>query len=115
MHYPQAAEAFDQVLKLDPGADMSRAFSIACYWETGETNRAAIFAKAFKNPLARWAQWASAKAELEGGSVSNATVHFATIRTNFPTMIKGLPNKGDHVYRNIDWALYDRLVGTNAP
>ena len=53
VHYPQAAEAFKKVLNLDSGADLSRAYAIACYWETGQTNRAATLAKEFKNPSAR--------------------------------------------------------------
>ena len=114
VHYRQAAEAFKQVLKLDSGADMSRAFAIACYLDTGLTNRATTLAKEFKNPSARWAQWATAKAELETGNISNATVRFFIITTNFPGM-NYLPHKGSHVFRNVDWRLFDKLSGTSAP
>jgi hypothetical protein len=114
LRYAQAAEAFEQVLKLDSGADMSRAYAIFCYWETGESNRAVTLAKEFKNTSARWAQWAAAKAELEAGSISNATVLFASIMTNVAKMDR-LPARGSHVLRNIDWNLFDRLTGTNAP
>jgi hypothetical protein len=114
VHYPQAAEAFEQVLKFDSGADMSRAHAIACYWETAQTNRATAMANEFKNPSTRWAQWAAAMAELEGGDTNNATIRFASITTNFPSMSR-LPLKGSHVFRHLDWPLFDRLVGTNAP
>jgi tetratricopeptide (TPR) repeat protein len=62
--YSEAAMSFQQVLKLDPSADMSRALAIGSYLEIGETNKAAELAKGFKEPTARWAQWASAKREL---------------------------------------------------
>ena len=114
VHYPQAAEAFEQVLKLDSGADMSRALAIACYWETGQTNRAAMLAKEFKTPSARWAQWASAKAELEAGNVSNATVHFFSITTNFPSLGQ-LPVQGGDVFRHINWQLFNKLKATEKP
>ena len=110
-NYAKAAEAFEQVLKLDSGADMSRAHAIACCWETGQTNRAAILAKEFRSPSARWAQWANAKAELETGNVSNATVHFFSLTTNSPSMA-ALPNQGSHVFRNIDWELFNKLKAT---
>jgi tetratricopeptide (TPR) repeat protein len=113
-NYPKAAEAFEQVLKLDSKADMSRAYAVACYWETGQTNRATTLAKEFKSSSARWAQWATAKAELEAGNVSNATVLFFSITTNFPNM-SDLPDKRYHIYRHIDWQLYDKLIGTSTP
>ena len=114
VNYPRAAEAFERVLKLDSGADMSRALAIACYWETGQTNRAAMLAKEFKTPSARWAQWASAKAELEAGNVSNATVHFFSITTNFPTLER-LPVQGYDTYRKIDWQLFNKLKAPEKP
>jgi len=114
VHYAQAAESFEQVLKLDSGADMSRAYAIACYWETGQTNRAAMLAKEFKNPSARWAQWAAAKAELEAGNTSNATVRFFAITTNFPSLGQ-LPDQRFNVYRNIDWQLFSRLKAAQKP
>ncbi len=114
VHYQQAADAFSQVIEIDPMADKSRAYAIACLWESGDTNQAIALAKDFKNSSARWAQWASAKAELESGSISNATVHFFSITTNFPTM-EEMPNRNYHVYRKIDWMLFDKLNGAKAP
>lgn len=114
VRYPQAAEAFEQVLKLDSGADMSRAHAIACYWETRQTNRATMLAKEFKNPSAGWAQWAAAKAELEAGNTSNATARFFAITTNFPSLGQ-LPVQGFNVYRKIDWPLFNKLKATERP
>jgi len=111
VHYSKAVEAFEQVLKLDPGADMSRAYAVACYWEAGQSNRAMTLAKDFKNPSGRCAQWASAKADLEAGNLSNATVRFFSLTTNFPSM-EQLPDQGYHIYRNLDWQLFDRLKKT---
>jgi hypothetical protein len=114
VHYQQAADAFGQVIQIDPMADMSRAYAIASLWESGDTNRAIILAKDFKNPSGRWAQWASAKAELESGNISNATVHFYSIMTNFPTM-EQMPSRNFNVYRKIDWVLFDKLKRTKTP
>lgn len=112
VNYSRASDAFEQVLKLDSGADMSRAYAISCYWETSQTNRALALAKEFKNPVSRWAQWAAAKAEIESGNISNGTVRFFSIATNFPTMGGGLPSQTSHIYRNIDWQLFNRLRAT---
>jgi len=112
--YQPAAEAFCNVLEIDPTADMSRAYAVACCWEAGQANKALMLAKEFKNTSARWAQWANAKAELESGSVSNATIRFFSISTNFPAMSE-LPNRNSHVYRKIDWKLFDELNGAKAP
>jgi hypothetical protein len=114
VHYSEAAKSFTEVLRLDPTADMSRAYAIACYLEIGETNKAINLAKEFKNPSTRWAQWASAKAELEAGNISNATVHLAAISTNFPTM-DTLPKQGYDVWRKVDWQLFNKLTTTTKP
>ncbi len=117
MLYQEAVDAFGQVLELDPAADMSRAYTIACRWEIGQTNQAASLAKEFKNPSAKWAQWAqwaNAKSELESGSISNATVRFHGISINFPTLGQ-LPNRNCHIDRKIDWKLLDQLNGAKAP
>jgi hypothetical protein len=109
--YREAAKSFDTVLQVDPTADTSRAFAIACDWEIGETNKAITLAKEFKNPDARWAKWATAKAELESGIVSNATVQLVFITTNFPTMI-ALPKQGWDMWRKVDWQLFNKLTTT---
>jgi hypothetical protein len=116
VHYSEAAKSFTKVLQIDPTADMSRAFAIACYWETGETNKAVMLAKEFQNPSGRWAKWALAKAELETGNISNATVHLAAISTNFPTMLNALPKQGYDVWKKVDWQLFNKLTtNTNSP
>jgi hypothetical protein len=114
VHYSEAAKSFVHVLQIDPTADMSRAYAIACYWETGETNKAIILAKEFKDPSTRWAQWAVAIAELETGNISNATVHLAAISTNFPTM-DALPKQGYDVWKKINWQLFNKLTTTTKP
>jgi hypothetical protein len=114
VHYSEAAKSFAHILQIDPTADMSRAYAIACYWETGETNMAINLAKEFKDPSTRWAQWAAAKAELETGNISNATVHLAAISTNFPTM-DDLPKQGYDVWKKINWQLFNKLTTTTKP
>ena len=113
VHYRQAAEAFKQVLKLDSGADMSRAFAIACYLDTGLTNRATTLAKEFKHPSARWAQWTTAKAERETGNVSNETVRCLEITTNLHGMIY-LTKNDSPFFRHVDLRIYDKLSGQGA-
>jgi tetratricopeptide (TPR) repeat protein len=105
--FSDAAKLFEQVLKLDSVADMSRALAIACYWETGETNKAMTSAKQFNNSSGRWAQWAAAKAQLETGDITNATIQLANIYTNYPTMIaRGFVQEGFPVWRKVDWQLF---------
>src|SRR5439155_19319230 len=107
--YSEAAKSFEQVLKIDPSADMTRALAIGCCLELGETNETSELAKGFKEPTARWAQWASAKTELHTGSVSNATVRFAELRKKDQTM-NVLPREGKLFWRKIDWKLFDELT-----
>ncbi|PYJ97367.1 MAG: hypothetical protein DME23_15835, partial [Verrucomicrobia bacterium] len=114
LRYPEAANSFEQVLKLDGAADMSRAFTIVCYWELGKTNEAATLAREFKDSASRWSQWATAKSELESGSISNATLRLAGIRTNFPIMSPFL-KEGSPVWRKVDWPLFNKLTVTTKP
>lgn len=112
--YQQAVDSFCKVLEIDSTADISRAHAIACCWEAGQTNRALQLSKEFKNPSARWAQWANAKGDLDSGNVSNATVRFYSITTNFPSMPR-LPDRTSHIFRKIDWKLFDQLGGVKIP
>ena len=110
----EALESFRNVLALDPLADQSRAFAIACSLKTGNTNSAMNLLKGFKQPDARWAQWASAFVELETGSVSNATVRFADLKKKQPMMIP-LPTQEANGWNKIDWALFNRLISSDKP
>jgi hypothetical protein len=112
--YQEASKSFELVLQLDPAADESRALAIGCDWEIGETNKAITLAKGFKNPDARWAKWAAAKAELESGNVSNATVQFAFLAKNIPAMFF-LPKQESQFWRKTDWDLFNKLVKTEKP
>jgi hypothetical protein len=107
--YSAAAVSFQKVLKVDPFADMSRAFAIGSLLEIGETNQALELSKGFKLATGRWAQWSAAKAELETGSVSNATVQFATLAAKNPTMMI-LPVEGSAVFRKLDWGLFHQVA-----
>ena len=93
---------------------MLRAYAIACCYEIGQTNRAVMLAKDFKDPSGRWKQWAKAKAELESGNISNATVLSYKLSTNFPTMSQ-LPNPNYDIYRHVDWALFNKLKEARNP
>ncbi len=113
VHYPEAAKFFEQVVGLDPAADMSRAYAIACYWETRDTNRAVSLSKQFKDPSARWAQWADAKAEIETGDTNKATLKLVNLTTNYPDLwTEGFISAGSHVWRNANWQLFkERTAG----
>jgi len=112
--FREGAKSFQHVLNLDPSADVSRALAITCYLETGDTNKSAELSKGFKPPTARWAQWASAMADLETGSVSNATVKFANLTKSNPMMII-LPHEGDSFWRRLDWPLFYKLTSAEKP
>ena len=61
---------------------------------------------------ARWAQAATAKAEIQTGNVSNGTVHLVTIATNYPSLLGSI--RYHDVWRKADWALFEQLrSGTN--
>lgn len=104
-HLADAAKSFEQVLKVDPTADMSRALLISCLAGTGQTNRAAERAKEFQLPTGRWAKWAAARTQLETGSVSNATIQFATLAKENPVMAC-LPIEGQAFWSKVDWQLF---------
>src|ERR1039458_563635 len=111
---PEAAKSFEQVLKLDTGADMSRALAIGSFVGMGNTNKAAELLKGFQSATGRWAQWAAAKVELQTGNVSNATVSFATLTRENPTMLV-LPREGDFLWRKIDWELFRKSMEIKKP
>jgi len=111
--FSEAASSFQQVLQIDPSADMTRALAIGSCLALGETNQASVLATGFKEPTARWAQWASAMAELHTGSVSNATVRFAELRRKEPTM-NVLLKEGHLFWRQIDWKLFHKLTSAEA-
>lgn len=110
----EALESFQKVLSLDPTADQSRAFAIACSLQIGNTNVASELLKGFKQPDTRWAQWGAAFAELQNGSVSNATVKFADLTKKQPTMIP-LPTQEVNGWAKIDWPLYKKLICSDKP
>ena len=112
--YQAAAKSYQEVLHLDPSADMSRAFAICCYLQTDETNKALELVKGFEDPKARWVQWANALTELKTGSVSNATVQFANLARNNPVMA-ALPDENNLFWTNIDWPLFQKLTLLKSP
>ena len=106
----EAGKCFEEILKLDPSADMSRALEISLRLKMGETNKAVELAKGFKSPTARWAQWASSCIELETGSVSNATVQFADFTRKNPTMGSFFPKEENAYWSKMDWQLFHKLI-----
>jgi hypothetical protein len=110
----EAAKSFQKVLNLDPSADMSRALAIDCYLDVGDTNQALGLVKGFKDPTARWAQWAGILIELHMGSTSNATVRIADFAKQNPAFAQ-LPHEGFYVWRNLDWQLFNKMTATEKP
>ena len=110
-----AVKSFEQVLSIDPSADMSRAFAIKSWFEVGQTNKAVELAKGFKDSAGRWAKWGNAFVELETGSVSNATVSFAELsKANQSTMLIS-PQEGARFWRKLDWPLLRKLSSPEKP
>jgi outer membrane protein assembly factor BamD (BamD/ComL family) len=109
--FSKAAKSFEQVLIVDPSADMSRAFAIASFLALEKTDEATEIAKGFKDPTKRWAKWSGAVIELYTGSASNATVQFAELAKSNPTM-SILPQQSSYYWRKIDWPVYLRLTST---
>lgn len=105
--YAKAVESFEQILKLDSGADHSRALAIACYLELNQTNRATPLFEKFTNPTGFWKKWAIAKRELDEGKIENATRQIFDLSKNSPS--DSAFDRGSHIFRNVDWALFDRL------
>ena len=110
--FSHAADSFQNVLQLDPSADMSRALAICSLSKLGQTNKVAELAKGFKDQQSRWAKWAAAFVEYKTGSVSNATVQFAQLARNNPTLWL-LPMNNSQIWSNIDWPLYRKLYPTS--
>jgi hypothetical protein len=100
---------------IDPSADQSRALAILCGYQIGETNKATELMKNFKQPDARWAQWASAWIELQTGSVSNATVRFVELTKKQPTVTIFLPNESLNGWGKIDWQIFHKLMASGNP
>jgi tetratricopeptide (TPR) repeat protein len=109
IQYASAVKEFEEVLRFDPAADMSRSLATACYWETGETNKAAKLVKEFKGQSTRWSKWAEAKTELETGNVSNATVKMVNLATNYPPTLF-YPMEGSHIWRKADWRMFREMT-----
>jgi hypothetical protein len=112
--FPNAFQSFKKVLEIDPLADQSRALAVLCGFESGETNKATELSKGFKQSDARWAQYAAAFVELQNGSVSNATVQFANLKKNQPTMLY-LPDENLAGWSKIDWQLFHKLTSSEKP
>ena len=113
-NYSLGFQSFQKVLEIDPSADQSRALAVLCGFEIGETNKASELVKGFKQPDARWAQWAAAFVELQSGSVSNATAQFANLKKNQPTLLL-LPVENLPIWSKIDWQLYYNLTASKKP
>ena len=106
--YAEALGHFQEVLRVDPTADRTRALAVACAWEVGNTNTARALLAGFAIREGRWEQWAEAKSELATGSVERATLKFVEIATNYPTFHNSsyLDGRWD-VLRQVDWKLFE--------
>jgi hypothetical protein len=113
-NYLKASRHFHKVLEIDPSADESRALTIACDIEVGETNEMWKFAKEFKLHDARWAKWANAFVELNYGNPSNATVQFVDLEKRNP-MMPLLPDKSMPGWSKLDWQLFEKLMSSEKP
>jgi hypothetical protein len=103
-----ALELFKKVLTIDVHADKSRAFAIACAVETGDIETADNLFKSFGDKKTRWAKWANIKILLAKEGAEPATKMLAGLSREYRSMGFIIPKM--HVWRQIDWSLYDRLM-----
>jgi hypothetical protein len=101
------------VLTIDPTADISRFVLVACYLEVDEPTKAVATAKSFHDQSTRWALAAATIIELDTGSIPNATVQLANLKRSNPTWgLVSLDLRSFHVWRKVDWDLFDKTLAT---
>jgi tetratricopeptide (TPR) repeat protein len=115
--YDAALKLFESVLAIDPKADKSRAFAVACAAEVGDIRKANQLNSSYDQKDGRWELWAAGKMLLTTGAVEQATRAFASLVEKYPVMAgDGFFERSNHFLRNLDWPLFSQLVAgsTNA-
>jgi hypothetical protein len=109
--YREALGNLTEVLKVDPGADRSRAMAIACALEVGDTNKVQALRSGFVQNGGRWDRWVQCRMVLETGTVHAATEAFADLAKAYPTFKDSAwISKGKHVLRKVDWTAYEEMM-----
>jgi hypothetical protein len=111
--YQGALTLFQKLMDADSGSEKSRALAIACAIELGKIELANQFLASFINPNSRWELWAKAKISLATEETPRGTEMLADISTTFKSFPeRAYIHKGAHIWRTIDWALYNKLIET---
>lgn len=102
---------FESVLVIDRAADKSRALAMACAIEIGNMVKAQQLNTDYELKGERWEQWANGKMMLATNAIQQGTEKFASLAKKYPTFpTRAWIEKGNHVLRQIDWALYSKLM-----
>src|SRR6266850_4002903 len=111
VNYLDALESFKKVLEVDSDADKSRALAVACAVEIGNIELAKNMFESFKAKDSRWAKWGQTKITLVTEGAERATKMLAGLSREYRTFpVRAFIHPRVHVWRQIDWSLYDRLV-----
>jgi hypothetical protein len=111
--YDIALTNFESVLVIDRVADKSRALAMACAIEIGDMAKAQQLDTNYALKGERWEQWANGKMMLATNAIQQGTEKIASLAKKYPTFPAGAwIGEGNHVFRQIDWALYSKLMQT---
>ena len=111
VRYDEALTNFESVLAVDPTADKSRALAVACAIEVGNLETAQKLNTNYAIADGRWEQWAQGKMMLATNAIELGTEKFVSLTKKYPTLAdSGFIAQGNHILRQIDWALYSRLM-----
>jgi len=114
--YPTAMSNFLAVIAVDNTADKSRAMAAVSALEIGDIARATNLISQMHDPTGQWRKWAQAKAVLATGDVNEATLDIRSLATNYPVLVgSAWINPGSHLYRNVNWSLYNSATNVIAP
>ena len=106
--YWDALTNVTRIVELDDWADESRSLAILCLLELGNVKKATEYLSEFKIKARKEQRAAQFRLDLETNSVANATSNIAvTVMSDGDGAFA--PPKGSHIWRKIDWQLYDTL------
>lgn len=109
--YQEGLTNFEFVLKIDPKADESRALAVVCAIETWNIPKAEQLNTNYAIGDGRWEEWAQGKMMLATNSIQQGTEKLASLAKKYPTfkVVESI-REGNPTYRNMDWALYSKLM-----
>jgi hypothetical protein len=110
-NYSDALKQFQKVIDFDNDSEKSKALAVACAIETGNKDLANQFISSFIYGDSRWQLWGRAKIALITEGALAATEKLADLSRKFPSFPeRAYIHRKAHIWRQIDWTLYDSLV-----